>query len=189
MEAPRRGQVTQLLEAASKGDKGSFEELAPLVYEELKRLARRHMRSESAGHTLSTTGLVHEAFLKLVGQTDASYANRGQFFAIASMTMRRILVNWARAKGRAKRGGDAPILSLEDAPGPFIELDPARLLAIHTALERLSAVTARAARVVECRYFAGLTIDETAEALEISPATVKREWTVAKSWLRRELTG
>jgi len=189
MSGANPGNVTRLLEAANSGDPGALQELTPLVYDELKRLARRHMRGEHAGHTLSTTGLVHESFLKLVGQSNANYVNRSQFFAIASMTMRRILVNWARAKKQEKRGGGAVVLRLEDAPSPLTEAEPERLLAIDAALEQLAKVSDRAVKVVECRYFGGLTIEETASALDIAPATVKREWALAKSWLRRELTG
>lgn len=180
-------QVTHLLEAFSSGDDSALDELTPLVYDELKRLARHHMRGERAGHTLNTTGLVHEAFLKLAGQSSASYANRAQFFSIASMTMRRILVNWARAKRQLKRGGEAVDLSLDEARVPLTDAAPEDLLAVDGALAKLAELSERAVRVVECRYFAGLTIPETAEALAISPATVKREWTLAKSWLKREL--
>jgi RNA polymerase sigma factor (TIGR02999 family) len=182
-------EVTQLLASFEWGDEAALEKLTPLVYDELKKLARRHMRGERSGHTLNTTGLVHEAFLKMVGQSGATYVNRAQFFAIASMTMRRILVNWARAKRQQKRGGGATDLNLDEALAPLSDVAPEELLAIDTALTRLSSVSARAVKVVECRYFAGLTIPETADARGISPATVKREWTLARSWLKRELTG
>ena len=188
MSEPAPRDVTKLLKAATNGDGQALEELAPLVYDELKRLARQHLRAERPGHTLGATGLVHEAFLKLVGQTRADYTSRSHFFAVASMTMRRILVNWARSKRQLKRGGGAVAISLEDAREPSFDADPGEVLAIDTALERFAVVSERGSRIVECRYFGGLTIDETAEALGVSKATVKREWSAAKTWLKRELS-
>jgi len=180
--------VTRLLKAATDGDGQALEQVAPLIYDELKSLARHHLRGERPGHTLNATSLVHEAFLKLVGQTRTDYSNRSHFFAIASMTMRRILVNWARGKRQLKRGGGAVDISLDDAQEPAFDADPEEVLAINTALERFAGVSERGCRIVECRYFAGLTVEETAEALGLSKATVKREWALAKTWLKRELS-
>ena len=179
--------LTQLLDAARRGDAVAADDLAPLVYDELKRLARYHLRGERSGHTLNTTGLVHEAFIKLVGQ-NAHYQNRSHFFAVASMTMRRLLVNWARDKKRQKRGAGVVAEPLEERLEPTTGTDAEQILAVHQALDALQLESKRAAKLVECRYFGGLTIEETAETLEVSPATVKREWRLAKAWLARELS-
>ena len=178
--------ITRLLGEMGAGNEDALGALLPLVYDEMRRLARHHLRRERAGHTLTTTALVHEAYLKMVGQ-EAPWENRAHFFGVASMAMRRILVNYARDRARLKRGGGAVRITLDDAPPLMSEDRAAEILALDDALGRLAAINARAGRVVECRYFAGLTIEETAEALGTSPMTVKRDWRLAKTWLRREL--
>ena len=182
--------VTELLRAWGAGDARASEALVPLVYAELRRQARRALRREGEGHTLQPTALVHEAWLRLAGQGDARWENRAQFFAIAAQTMRRVLVDHARARHALKRGGGAAQLSLGDAdraaPGGGA-LDPVDILALNDALERLAELDPQKARLVDLRYFAGLSIPEAAAALGVSPATVGREWAVARMWLRREL--
>jgi RNA polymerase sigma factor (TIGR02999 family) len=160
--------------------------MVPLVYEELRRQAQRYLRRESPGHTLQTTALVHEAYLRLVDQRTARWESRAQFFGVAAQLMRRILVDHARSHHAAKRGGSAIQVPLEEetASAPEGDVD---LLALDDALNRLAQLDERQAKVVELRYFTGLGIEETAEALGISPATVKREWTMARAWLKREL--
>ncbi|GLC26715.1 sigma-70 family RNA polymerase sigma factor [Roseisolibacter agri] len=158
----------------------------PLVYDELRRMAGAYLRAEADGHTLQPTALVHEAYLRLVGQRCVDWQNRAQVLGVAAEMMRRILVNHAVARRAAKRGGDAPRVALDEAVR-VLEADDVDLVALDGALETLAAVDARASRVVELRFFGGLGIDETAEVLGVSPATVKRDWTVARAWLRREL--
>lgn len=183
--------VTRLLTAWQNGDSAAADRLMPLVYDELHRAAARAMRGEAVGHTLQPTALVNEAYLRLVDQTAASWKNRSQFFGVASQAMRRILVDHARARLTDKRGGGARAVTLDDVrdlPQSSDESSEVDLLSLNEALEKLEAFDADQARVVELRYFAGLNIDETAEALGISPATVKREWVVARAWLKRELS-
>ena len=179
-------EITQLLVDLSEGDEQALDHLMPLVYEELQQMAHFHLRKERADHTLNTTALVHEAYLKLVDQRRVQWQNRGHFFALASMAMRRILVNHARKRGRQKRGGDAIKLSLDDV---FVMSDERadEIVALDEVLEQLAGINERAARVVECRFFGGLTIEETGLALDVSPMTVKRDWRLAKTWLRRAL--
>jgi RNA polymerase sigma factor (TIGR02999 family) len=183
---PRHLEFRRLLDEASGGSQEALARLMPLVYEELRRMASGYLRRERRGHTLQTTALVHEAYLRLVGQDDLSFENRAHFRAIAARTMRRILVEHARARGAAKRGGSRKRVTLEDtlalAPSPRLDLQ-----ALDEALERLAALDAQQARIVELRFFAGLTVEETAEAVGLSPATIKREWAMARAWLRREL--
>ena len=181
-----RRQVTELLGAVGSGDDEALEELTALVYDELRRLARIHMRSERSDHTLKPTALVHEAFFKLLGR-GAAYRDRQHFYSVASLTMRRMLMNWARDRKRQKRGGGAAHTPLSETIAPDAQVDPDTILAVDAALGRLAKVSDRAEAVVQCRYFGGLTIDETAEALEVSAATVKREWLMARAWLQREL--
>jgi len=181
-------EVTELLQALGAGNDAALEELVPLVYDELRRLARAQMRSERAGHTLNTTGLVHEAFLRLRDQRKADWANRAQFFSVASLTMRRILVNWANAKKRQKRGDGVVPERLDEVAEPGHEVQVDQILAVDQALNRLSEWSPRSGKVVECRYFGGLTVEETAAALAVSTRTVKREWSLAQSWLHRELS-
>ncbi len=200
--------VTGLLAQWSGGNEGALAQLTPLVYQELRALAQRHLRGERQDHTIQRTALVHEAFVRLVNQQTFDIRGRGHFFALASTIMRRILVDHARARLASKRGGGAPVVSLHELggaagsaerddswgtePEPGLS-DPGGesdndVAAIDEALKRLEELDPRQARVVEMRYFGGLTIEETAEALEISDATVKREWTLARAWLRRELS-
>ena len=182
--------VTGLLLAWGAGDRGAGERLLPAVYEELHQQAARAMRREHDEHTLQATALVHEAYLRLVDQRRVEWRNRAQFFGVAAEIMRRILVDHARARHAAKRGGAAKRVTLGDADAASDGSDRGLdILALHEALERLAAMDAQQARVVELRYFGGLNIEETAEAMGISPATVKREWAVARGWLRRELEG
>jgi RNA polymerase sigma factor (TIGR02999 family) len=182
--------VTQLLLAWRSGDTGAGERLLPVVYDELRRQAERAMRRENEAHTLQATALVHEAYLRLVDQRRVEWKSRAHFFGIAAQVMRRILVDHARGRLADKRGAGAKRITLEDANvGAAEEAGSAvEVLDLHDALERLAALDATQARVVELRYFSGLNIEETAEALDISPATVKREWSVARAWLRRELS-
>lgn len=188
------GRVTALLLAWGEGDRAALDALLPAVYDELHRQAERALRREAPGHTLQATGLVHEAYLRLVDQRRARWANRAQFFGVAAQLMRRILVDHARSRRAAKRGGGEQAVTLgaelpahDGAPGAAGGGAVLDVLALDDALARLAALDPRQAQVVELRYFGGLDIDETAAALDVSPATVKREWTVARAWLRREL--
>ena len=180
-------EITRLLADWGNGDQEALEKLTPLVYGELHRLAARYLRRERPGHTLQSTALVNEAFLKLVGQHSMRWQNRAHFFGIAAQLIRRILVDYARNKYAAKRGSNSPRLSLDEAmgvPGGERDLD---LLALNDALDDLAKIDPRQGRLVELRFFAGLTVEETAEVMQLSPATVKREWTAAKAWLFREI--
>ena len=181
-------QVTQLLKAWANGDEGARDELITLVYEELHRLAHQYMKRERPGNTLQTSALVHEAFLKLINQRDVRWQNRGHFFAIAAQSMRRILVDHAKIRRAAKRGGNASPVSLDEALVISNERS-AQVVAIDEALTALAAVDERKSQIVELRFFGGLSIEETAEVLAVSPGTVMRDWTLAKAWLRREMTG
>ena len=180
--------VTQLLIGWGKGDKEALDALLPLVYEELRKQAARYLRHERPGHTLQTTALIHEAYLKLVDQKNVHWQNRAHFFGIAAQLMRRILVDHARTKKRAKRGGSDIRVSFNDANlmGQAKDLD---IVALDEALDRLAAIDQQQSRIVELRFFSGLTVEETAEVMSISPATVKRDWSMAKAWLHREISG
>ena len=178
--------VTDLLRAWGKGDTAALDKLVPLVYEELRRQAHRYLRRERPGHTLQTTGLVHEAYLRLVDQRETDWQNRAQFFGVAAQMMRRVLIDHARSKQAAKRGGNQIRVTLEDADAAVQE-QGVDLLDLDEALTRLAKLDLQQAKVVELRYFTGLGIEETAQVLDISAATVKREWTLARAWLRREL--
>ena len=178
--------VSVLLAEMAKGDQAAAEKLVPLVYEELKRLARRHMRRERPDHTLQTTALVHEAYLKLVRQQGVSWQGRSHFLGVASQLMRRILIDHARGQLRAKRGGPLVAVSLDDAIVVSVQRSE-ELLKLDEALNRLSKLDARQSRVVELRFFGGLSVVETSEVLGLSPKTVKRDWAVAKAWLHAEL--
>ena len=178
--------VTSLLRKLVDGDQQAAGELIPVVYEELHRLAVGHLRRERRDHTLQPTALVHEAYIKLVAQRDADWQGRNHFFAVASRLMRRILVDYARRHLRAKRGGGQARVSLEGVA--LVSPDrPDKLLAIDESLGRLEKLDERQARIVELRYFGGLSIEETAQILAVSPTTVRREWTSAKAWLYGEL--
>lgn len=185
-EQPR--DVTQLLMAWNDGDESALEKLVPLVYGELRRLARRHMQRERPDHTLQTTALINEAYLQLVDIRNVHWQNRAHFFALCARLMRRILVDFARSRHYAKRGGGAQPLSLDQSvlvsPGHSPDL-----VAVDDALQALAKVDARKAQVVELRFFGGLTLEETAEVLKVSPETVRRDWRLAKVWLLRQLSG
>jgi RNA polymerase sigma factor (TIGR02999 family) len=194
---PAAADVTGLLLAWGAGDRAALDALLPAVYAELRRQAERAMRREATGHTLQPTALVHEVYLRLVDQRRARWAGRTQFYAVAAQVMRRVLVDHARGRGRAKRGGGAASVTLQDADGmqgwsagaPAADAAGVDVLALDDALTRLAALDPRKARLVELRYFAGLSIREAATALGVSPATVGREWDVARRWLGRELAG
>jgi len=181
------GDVTLLLAEMKRGNTEALPKLIPLVYNELRRLAAHFLREEREGHTLQPTALVHEAYLRLAGQTRAEWQNRAQFMAVAAQVMRRILVDYARQRITAKRGGgEIPLnLDLLEVAGGAEQSE--EMLAVDAALERLAAIDAQQARVVEMRYFGGMTVEETSEALGIAPRTVKREWAMAKAWLRVEI--
>jgi RNA polymerase sigma factor (TIGR02999 family) len=180
------GRVTELLVRWQAGQEDALEALIPLVYEELRRTARRYLRQERPDHTLQSTALVHEAFVRLVGQDLPELQNRKHFFAVAATLMRQILVDHARTHAAEKRGGDAPALQLDGA-ALIYNVRSRDVLALDDALNSLAVLDARQSRIVELRYFTGLSIDETAEVLGISPATVKRDWTTARAWLQREM--
>ena len=179
--------ITQLLEKWSRGDESALDQLMPLVYDELHRLAETYLRRERREHTLQPTALVNELFLKFFDQNSMSWQNRAQFFGVAAQLMRRILVDHARAHYSAKRGGDRFAVSLKDVAAFGAEPD-ADLLALHDVLNRLEEIDPVQGRIVELRFFGGLTIKETAEVMRISHATVEREWRTAKAFLKRELT-
>ena len=179
--------VTQLLLGASRGDGASLEALFPLVYHELRRLASHYLRQERAGHTLQPTALVHEAYLRLVDQTGITWQNRAHFFSVAAQVMRHILVDHARGRLSAKRGGGESRLALDEAVSFFAEREVS-LVALDDALTALARLDLQQSRIVELRFFGGLTIEEIAEVLQVSPATVSREWSLAKMWLHREIS-
>jgi RNA polymerase sigma factor (TIGR02999 family) len=180
--------VTKLLIQWSKGDAAALDALVPLVYDELRRLAQLYLSHEKPGHTLSSTALVHEAYLRLVQQKDVTWQNRAHFFGVAARMMRRILVDHARRHGYAKRGGGALTLSLDEtiAAAPEREIS---LVALDEALDSLAKLDERQSRMVELRFFGGLSIEETSEVLGVSAPTVKREWASARAWLYREISG
>ena len=178
--------VTQLLEQWSHGDDAALAELTPLVYKELRRLAHRHMGGERRDHTLQTTALVNEAYLRLAGQTNPSWQDRAHFFAVAARAMRQILVNYAKSQGSQKRGGGAIKVELGEAA--LVSQEQSKeIVDLHEALERLATLDARKAQVVELKYFGGLNYDEMAEVLKISRVTARRDWRFAKAWLYKEL--
>jgi len=180
------GEITQLLNRLADGDQQAAAKLIPLVYSELRRLAVRRLRNERPDHTLQATALVHETYLKLASQNGARWENRAQFFAVASQAMRRILVDYARTQQRAKRGGKQLRVTLEDVCVVSPRTSE-KILAVDESLARLEKVDPRQARIVELRYFSGLTTEEAAEALRISAKTVTREWNVARAWLYADL--
>jgi RNA polymerase sigma factor (TIGR02999 family) len=181
------GKVTELLLELSGGNRTVVDELIPFLYAELKRIAAAQLRAERPGHTLQPTALVHEAYLKLVDQRQVNWQNRAHFFGVAAQVMRRILMDYAKGRARAKRGGDVHKTSLDEAL--VVSYDRAyELVEIDQALGRLEALDRRQAQVVEMRFFGGLSVEETAEALGVSAPTVKREWAMARAWLHRELS-
>lgn len=181
------GEVTRLLKAWSSGDETALDELVPFVYHELHLRAHRYMNHEQSGHTLQTTALVNEVYLRLIDLPHRSWENRGHFLAVCAQLMRRILVDFARSRKYQKRGGGARDFPLEEALTVCSE-SPLQIVAVDDALKSLAAVDARKSRVVELRFFGGLGVEETAEVLKISPETVMRDWKMAKVWLLRELS-
>lgn len=179
--------VTRLLIDWQKGDQSALDRLIPLVYSELRRIAARYLRSERSGHTLGATALVHEAYLQLVDESSVQWQGRAHFFGVAARLIRNILVDHARAQKAAKRGGDFAKLPLDEACAVPVA-NESNVLAINDALDALGRIDAQQARIVELRFFAGLTIEETAEALQISTSTVKRDWILAKTWIYKELS-
>src|SRR5689334_13443272 len=186
MDAAAQNEITGQLLAWHKGDTAALEQLIPAVYQELRHMAERYLRSENPGHTLQPTALVHEAYLRLIDQTQVTWQNRAHFFGVAAQMMRRILVDHARTKHRTKRGGSERTISLEEV------LDigsgkTADLVALDEALKSLADIDQRKSQVVEMRFFGGMSVDETAAALDVSPQTVMRDWRLAKAWLYKEL--
>lgn len=180
-------EVTRLLQAWRAGDAGALEQLMPLVYNELHRLARRYMAAEQSGHTLQTTALVHEVYLRLVDAQNVDWQNRAHFYAICARLMRRILIDFARTRNYQKRGGNFAHVQLEEATTVSAVVG-SELLAVDEALKQLAAVDTRKSDVVEMRFFGGLTVEEIAAALQVSSETVLRDWKLAKAWLLRELS-
>ena len=180
--------ITELLVGYGRGDKETLDQLMPIVYDELRRQAARYLRREQVGHTLQTTALIHEAYVRLVDQRNVQWQNRAHFFGIAAQLMRRILVDHARTKKRVKRGGSDIRVSLGDAT-VAVKGQDLDVVALDEALDRLAQIDEQQSRVVELRFFSGLTVEETAEVMHISKATVKRDWSMAKAWLHRELSG
>ena len=190
--APLGHEVTQLLRAWSEGDQGALDQLMPMVYDELYRLARHYMAVERPGHTLQATALVNEAYLRLAS-VESDFKGRTHFFAIAARVMRRILVDWARSRCAQKRGGDVPVLELDqnaviEGGGTPWGTSSDDLIAIDDALKALAKLDARKSEIVELRFFGGLSVKETAEVLKVSEETIRKDWNITKSWLKRELS-
>jgi RNA polymerase sigma factor (TIGR02999 family) len=181
--------ITRMLIEWGKGDRQALDRLLPLVYAELRRQASRYLRRERPGHTLQTTDLIHEAYLRLVDQKSVRWQNRTHFFAISATLMRRILIDHTRRRHRAKRGGSGVALPLEEGLLAAAEKLDSNLLALDEALTRLAAIDSRQSQIVELRCFSGLTIEDTAAVIGVSPTTVKDDWNMAKAWLRREIGG
>lgn len=184
MDEPR--DVTRILQDATRGRRDAMDRVIPLIYDELRRIAQNHLSRERPDHTLTTTALVHEAYLRMVDIQEVHWQDRAHFFAMAARQMRRILIDHARRMGREKRGGDAVTVSLDEASD--FPVRPESLIHLDQALERLETANERQCRVVECRCFVGLSVAETAEVLGTSPTTVKRDWAFARAWLNRELS-
>lgn len=180
------GEITLLLADWGRGSQAALDRLLPLVYDELHRLASGYMRRERPNHMLQTTALVHEAYLRLVDSPNINYDTRTHFFAVAARVMRHILVDYARGRQRAKRGEGVPALALNDV-AVFSDDRAEQVIAVNSALEKLTALDARKGRVFELRYFGGMSVEEAATALKVSPVTVARDWRMAKAWLRREI--
>lgn len=187
MELPSGHEVTRLLKAWSTGDEEALAKLTPLVYRQLREIARRYMAGERDGHILQTTALVHEAYVRLVDCGRVNWQDRAHFFAVSAQLMRRILIDFARSRDYLKRGGAVPHISLEEAPSVCDEPD-VNLLALDDALKALAAIDERKSKVVELKFFGGLNVEETAEVLRVSSDTVMRDWKLAKIWLLRELS-
>lgn len=186
MNEPPPNEITERLIAWGEGDRTAFDQLLPVVYQELRRIAGNYLRRENPGHTLQPTALVHEAWLRLIDQRRVTWQNRAQFFGVAAQMMRRILVDHAKTKHREKRGGDAAKLPLDDVVNLSQER-AADLLALDDALYELARIDGRKGRVVELRYFGGFSVEETAQILEVSPETVMRDWKMAKAWLYQQI--
>jgi len=187
MQSASPKEITRLLVAWGNGDESALEGLTPLVYEELHRLAHHYMGRERTGHTLQTSALVNEAYIRLIDWKNVHWQNRAHFFAVSAQLMRRILVDFARSRGHAKRGGGALAVTLDEAA--LVSGDKgADIVALDEALVSLAELDARQSRVVELRFFGGLSIEETAEVLKVSPGTVRRDWSLARAWLHRELS-
>jgi RNA polymerase sigma factor (TIGR02999 family) len=185
---PSGHEITQLLRAWSGGDRGALERLAPLVYAELHRTAHRYMARESPDHTLQTSALVNEVYLRLVDAQEVNWQDRAHFFGVCARLMRRVLTDFARSRGYLKRGGGSPHIALDEAL--VVSPEPqADLVALDEALNALTAIDPRKSQVVELRFFGGLSVEETAEVLKVSPETVKRDWGLARVWLLREMSG
>ena len=187
MQTPQSNEVTQLLLDWSRGNGAALDELMPLVYQELRKLAGGYLRSERPDHTLQPTALIHEAYLRMIGKEMPEWQSRAHFFGVAARLMRQILVEHARTRHAAKRGGDQQKISLDDAPQVFAQSDAAELLALDDALTKLAAFDERRSRILEMRSFGGMSVEETALALGVSDTTVKREMRLAQAWIRREL--
>jgi RNA polymerase sigma factor (TIGR02999 family) len=185
--AASSNEITQLLTAWGNGDQNALDQLMPLIYSELHRLAHRHIKKERPGHTLQTSALLNEAFLRLVDQRDVTWKSRAHFFAIAAQMMRRILVDYARSRGSAKRAGNARQVSFDEELIVSRQLSE-DILELHDALNELAVIDERKSKVVELKFFGGLSIEETAEVLGVSPGTVMRDWTLSKAWLRLAMT-
>lgn len=185
---PGPNEITKLLNDWSGGDQAALDRLMPLVYDELHRLAHQHMRREQRGHILQTSALINEAYLRLIDQPETRWENRSHFFGIAARIMRRVLVDEARKRNSAKRGGDIIQVSLVEAVNASQE-QAASVVALDDALKSLEAIEQRQSEIVELRFFGGLSINETAEVLKVSPGTVMRDWTFARAWLRNEMKG
>jgi RNA polymerase sigma factor (TIGR02999 family) len=185
-------EITEMLRAWGEGDREALDALVPHVYDELHRQAHRYLRGERHNHTLQTSALINEAYIRLAGQRDVQWQNRTHFFGIAASIMRRILVDYARTQQRVKRGGNDQDLPLDVALSVVAEMTNEQtkidLILLNSALDKLSEIDERLARIVELRYFSGLTLEETARVLDVSEMTVKRDWNLAKAWLRREIT-
>jgi len=188
MALPSTHEVTQLLKAWTAGDQQALEKLTPLVYDQLHRVAKRYMAGQRLGHTLQTTALVNEVYLKLVDCGQVNWQDRAHFLAVSAQLMRRILIDFARSRGYQKRGGRVPHISLNEAPSLGKETDP-NIVALDDALKALAKVDGRKSTVVELRFFGGLSIEETAEVLKVSAETIVRDWRLARAWLMRELSG
>lgn len=182
------GETTRLLTEWRAGDQTAFDRLLPIVYDELRQLASHYMRAERADHLLQTTALVHEAYLRLVDNRQASFETRSHFFAVAAQVMRHVLVDYARGRRRAKRGGGAPAVSLDDV-AVISDERAEEVIAVDAALENLMSFDLRKGRIFELRHFGGLSVEEAAQVLKVSPATVARDWRMAKAWLRRAISG
>lgn len=187
-EAEKSREISRILQEWGEGRPEASEELMPLVYEELRRQAARYLRRERPGHTLQTTALIHETYLKLIDQRNVDWRNRAHFFGIAAQAMKRILIDHARSRHREKRGGAAENLPLNEARFVVAELRSVDLIALDEALTRLAEFAPKQATLVELKFFAGMSIEDIAETLQISPATVKREWNSAKAWLHGQIT-